>query len=80
MLKIILILLLLTFQSLAEDSKKQLPPCKGDYWTNCFGEYSASEATYTGEWLENKFHGLGKYIWADRTMASEKLCMMVMVV
>ena len=58
MRRILFLFLFLTFQSLAE----QLSPCKGDYWTNCFGEYSTNEGTFTGEWLEGKFHGLGKIV------------------
>ena len=38
MLKIIFVLLFITFQSLAEDSGKQLPPCEGDYWAKCLDE------------------------------------------
>ena len=45
--RFIFLFLFLTFHSLAE----QLPPCKGDYWTNCFGENSTNEGTFTVEIL-----------------------------
>ena len=51
--------------ALDNDSKKQLPPCEGDYWTNCFGEYSTSEGTSTGEWLNDMLNGKGTTVWPD---------------
>ena len=51
--------------ALDNHSKKELPPCEGDYWTHCFGEYSTNEGTSTGEWLNDRLNGKGSIVWSD---------------
>ena len=51
--------------ALDNHSKKELPPCEGDYWTDCFGEYSTNEGTSTGEWLNDRLNGKGSIVWSD---------------
>ena len=70
MKKLLLLLLLflgfiVSANALDNTSKKQLPPCEGDYWTNCYGEYSTSEGTSTGEWLNDMLNGEGSMVWSD---------------
>ena len=57
--------LIVSANALDNDSKNQLPPCEGDYWTNCFGEYSTNEGTSTGEWLNDMWNGKGTTVWLD---------------
>jgi hypothetical protein len=44
-----------------------LPPCPDDDstdWHECFGRYVFSDgATYTGEWQDNLFDGVGSHTW-----------------
>jgi len=67
--QLLFLLLFLSFigsaSALDNLSKKELPPCEGDYWTDCFGEYSTNEGTSTGEWLNDRLNGKGSIVWSD---------------
>ena len=45
-------------------AQSNLPPCSGDYWTNCFGAYDfPSGNNYVGQWENNKKNGQGIFSW-----------------
>ena len=49
------------------EAVKELPPCEGDYWTNCYGIYTSEWAeghSFEGEFLDGSFF-YGIYTWPD---------------
>jgi len=40
--------------------------CSGDYWHNCFGQYTWSNGDiYKGEWRNDDLHGVGSYYYGQ---------------
>lgn len=57
--------------SISSHAAWALPPCPGDthsVWTDCFGFFTLEDgSTYSGDWKDNNFHGIGTFSWPDRT-------------
>jgi MORN repeat len=59
------LVLLSLFISYISYAQSNFPPCRGEYWNNCYGERKNEFGdNYIGNWKDNEYYGQGTYIFS----------------